>query len=277
MSDYAIVQIVAELCALVGAIVGIYFIFKIGEKIPYELEAALAAVSAVPPASPTKVPGLGTITDEDNGVLTLEFKDEDSAQAFMHSYSPTVEITEMPSRAVPPAKAEGLTNAAQDVLAERQRQMQVEGWSPYHDDQYQGEELRLAALCYMRADTITKPGVLPGAWPWAAKWWKPSTDRRNLVKAGALVLAEIERIDRAILAQQAPEQEAEQPHTNKGVADIGALQEQSEAWYAVCEVLNELRPGWMAGARTGIDAAVATIRDLATPEQHPNNQGDHHD
>lgn len=32
MSDYAIVQIVAELCALVGAIVGIYFIFKIGEK-----------------------------------------------------------------------------------------------------------------------------------------------------------------------------------------------------------------------------------------------------
>ena len=34
-------------------------------------------------------------------------------------------------------------------------------------------------------------------WPWLSSWWKPSTNRRDLVKAGALILAEIERLDRA--------------------------------------------------------------------------------
>ena len=33
-------------------------------------------------------------------------------------------------------------------------------------------------------------------WPWAAEWWKPKDCRRNLVRAGALILAEIERLDR---------------------------------------------------------------------------------
>jgi len=34
-------------------------------------------------------------------------------------------------------------------------------------------------------------------WPWAEKWWKPKNERRDLVKAAALILAEIERLDRA--------------------------------------------------------------------------------
>jgi hypothetical protein len=97
------------------------------------------------------------------------------------------------------ASAQAAPDAVRDVLAERRRQVEAEGWTPEHDDKYKGAELRLAALCYMRAETITTPGVLPGAWPWAANWWKPSTDRRNLVKAGALILAEIERIDHASL------------------------------------------------------------------------------
>jgi hypothetical protein len=36
----------------------------------------------------------------------------------------------------------------------------------------------------------------PSCWP--TDWrWNPADPRRNLVKAGALILAEIERIDRA--------------------------------------------------------------------------------
>jgi hypothetical protein len=31
----------------------------------------------------------------------------------------------------------------------------------------------------------------------ADEWWKPTNRRRDLVKAGALILAEIERLDRA--------------------------------------------------------------------------------
>jgi hypothetical protein len=34
----------------------------------------------------------------------------------------------------------------------------------------------------------------PGGWDWS--WFKPTTPRRDLVKAGALIVAEIERLDR---------------------------------------------------------------------------------
>lgn len=33
-------------------------------------------------------------------------------------------------------------------------------------------------------------------WPWDAKWWKPKNTRRDLVRAGALIVAELERMDR---------------------------------------------------------------------------------
>jgi hypothetical protein len=45
-------------------------------------------------------------------------------------------------------------------------------------------------------DKTDEPGV-PKMWPWARQWWKPTGARRDLVKAAALLLAEIERIDRA--------------------------------------------------------------------------------
>jgi hypothetical protein len=92
------------------------------------------------------------------------------------------------------------TAAARDVLAERRRQIESENWAPEHDDKYHKGELLAAALCYMRAADITKPGIVPGSWPWPRAWWKPGMERRNLEKAGALILAEIERIDRAKVA-----------------------------------------------------------------------------
>lgn len=85
-------------------------------------------------------------------------------------------------------------DAARDVLAERQRQISVEGWTPEHDDEHSFEEMAFAASCYACADEGEAP---PAVWPWDWKWWKPKGRRRNLVKAGALILAEIERLDRA--------------------------------------------------------------------------------
>jgi len=91
------------------------------------------------------------------------------------------------------------TQAAQDVLAERRRQVEQEGWTPAHDDAYANNELRRAASAYaMHFD----PFLIPHIWPWAADWWKPTTERRNLVKAGALILAEIERLDRAAMSSE---------------------------------------------------------------------------
>lgn len=92
--------------------------------------------------------------------------------------------------------------AVQDVLAERQRQIEAEGWTPDHDDEHSHGELADAASCYARDAAIRLRGragftFLPIEWPWKSSWWKPSTARRNLVKAGALILAAIECIDRA--------------------------------------------------------------------------------
>lgn len=92
-------------------------------------------------------------------------------------------------------RAEGLTDAARDVLAERQRQISAEGWTPEHDDEYRHHELAKAAACYAMAGT---PHHIANAhWPWRADWWKPRDARRNRVKAAALLLADIERMDRA--------------------------------------------------------------------------------
>lgn len=97
-----------------------------------------------------------------------------------------------------------LSAAALDVLAERRRQVEVEGWTAAHDDrEHWLGDLAHAAAAYARfsaGDVVVRrrnpPGRPPEKWPWADEWWKPSTPRRDLVKAAALLLAEIERIDR---------------------------------------------------------------------------------
>ncbi|HHL7518980.1 TPA: ead/Ea22-like family protein [Klebsiella pneumoniae] len=90
------------------------------------------------------------------------------------------------------------TVAAADVLAERKRQVSAEGWTPGHDDEYEHGELADAAGCYaLSSELFDCAGEPPRPWPWPDEWWKPTNRRRDLVKAGALILAEIERLDRA--------------------------------------------------------------------------------
>lgn len=105
-------------------------------------------------------------------------------------------------------EARAFNPAILDVIAERQRQQSVEGWTPEHDDLHDSGELAGAAACYAHYTNArgwvfpTNPGDYqsadePDNWPWDRSWWKPTNPRRDLVKAGALILAEIERIDRA--------------------------------------------------------------------------------
>jgi hypothetical protein len=97
-------------------------------------------------------------------------------------------------RAVAPA----LSPAVADVLAERRRQIEEEGFTPERDDRYPDCEIACAAACYLAFTLSYPPGDPVRHWPWAKEWWKPSEDRRrNLVKGVALGLAEIERHDRA--------------------------------------------------------------------------------
>ena len=80
------------------------------------------------------------------------------------------------------------------IAAERLRQVVVEGWTAEHDDQHGAGELVSAAECYLINGHVHMPAE---SWPWDGSWWKPSDDPiRNLVKAGALIAAEIDRLQR---------------------------------------------------------------------------------
>jgi hypothetical protein len=89
-----------------------------------------------------------------------------------------------------------MTPALKDVIAERRRQIKAEGWTAEHDDMHRSGDLAQAAATYALHAT-GHYGTRALTWPWKSEWWKPTTPRSDLVKAGALILAEIERLDRA--------------------------------------------------------------------------------
>lgn len=89
-------------------------------------------------------------------------------------------------------------NGIELITAERDRQINVEGWTADHDSQHTKGELAFAAIAYIEADETDSLGNLYTAaysfWPWSRNWWKPKDRIRNLVKAGALIAAEIDRL-----------------------------------------------------------------------------------
>ncbi len=91
------------------------------------------------------------------------------------------------------------------ISAERERQMAPvahwenptgEGWTAEHDDSHTNGELLRAAICYLLHETY-EAECCAGMWPWSVSWWNPSQDKiRNMAKAGALIAAEIDRLQR---------------------------------------------------------------------------------
>jgi hypothetical protein len=89
------------------------------------------------------------------------------------------------------------------IEQERLRQIEEEHWLPEWDDKHTSGQLADAASCYAKiAAMMAYPAPIPldppSSWPWAVEWWRPSSDpKRNLAKAGALIAAEIDRIQRS--------------------------------------------------------------------------------
>lgn len=82
------------------------------------------------------------------------------------------------------------------IRDERFRQVAEEGWTPEHDDGHVDGELGLAAVAYVLYGRNAEMPT-PVSWPWEDETWKPSPDRvKNLVRAGALLAAEIDRLER---------------------------------------------------------------------------------
>jgi hypothetical protein len=78
------------------------------------------------------------------------------------------------------------------IAAERELQRQI--WSDEHDDGHTDHEIVMAAVSYAMFHGV---GV-PQHWPWQDDHWRPTgSDVKDLAKAGALIAAEIDRLQRA--------------------------------------------------------------------------------
>ena len=106
-------------------------------------------------------------------------------------------------------RAGSTADAAVRIVAERERQITAEGWSPEHDEQHAKGELARAGVAYARRHAGVAPpdeGLgtalgylgqgsndrLPADWPWDAEWWKPRALQPDLIRAGALLAAELD-------------------------------------------------------------------------------------
>lgn len=78
-------------------------------------------------------------------------------------------------------------NFLDEVITERNHQIN-KGWTFQHDDTHTGGELVMAAVAY----AMDNPYIYPKNW----KYNKRANRRERLIKAIALLIAEIERIER---------------------------------------------------------------------------------
>lgn len=78
------------------------------------------------------------------------------------------------------------------IQAERLRQISAEGWTAAHDDTHVAFEMPLAAVTYILH--ACDRGRWQDYWPWDGEWFKPKDMVHGLVRAAALLAAEIDRI-----------------------------------------------------------------------------------
>lgn len=108
------------------------------------------------------------------------------------------EVAEQRLATAPATAVESATGGVALIAAERQRQMDKEGWTPQHDDEHGDLGLAMAATCYLDLNRF------PAHWPFEQEAFKPRGYLDNLVRADALVAAEIDRVTRATPAAPAP-------------------------------------------------------------------------
>jgi len=84
------------------------------------------------------------------------------------------------------------------ITKERERQIVEEGWTEEHDAQHSYLEFVKAAISYCMAnfDVDGAEDHCKAWWPWDLEWYKPKTKIRNLVRAGALIAAAIDKLQK---------------------------------------------------------------------------------
>lgn len=87
----------------------------------------------------------------------------------------------------------GTKSGVELIAEERERQIKVEGFTPEHDNGgHWPSTLAKAAACYCCAHTEQVTDL----WPWDAEDFKPGSELKDLVRAGALIAAAIDLLQR---------------------------------------------------------------------------------
>lgn len=93
-----------------------------------------------------------------------------------------------------------MKSGAELITEERARHVTKECYDAQHDDQHVHGEMAGAAACYTlwHCSYIGKFcwRLAMAMWPWSEECWKPKDPVRDLVRAGSLIAAEIDRIQR---------------------------------------------------------------------------------
>ena len=169
------------------------------------IRAALAAQPATSePAAYAVYWGLGKMN---RNSVHFERKTAEDAAACIKSHTEIRPLFERPAATSERDAKDALTQATRDVLAERQRQISVEGYSLQHDvDMNDSNDLARAAACYAMAEVGYEYGRV--SWPWDEEGWKPKDRYRNFTRAAALLIA---AADLELVRSAAPQPTKEQP------------------------------------------------------------------
>ncbi len=90
------------------------------------------------------------------------------------------------------------------ITDERDRQLNVEGYTRERDDGYTDGALGFAAVSYI-CYALGRPGASGSMWPWSPATFKPKNQRHDLIRAAALIVAELERLGRVSESTREPQ------------------------------------------------------------------------
>lgn len=102
-----------------------------------------------------------------------------------------------------PGEAPPALTGVQLIAEESHRQRTEKGFTVEHDAETYGADdhkrlhLGEAATCYA-INAVSNGGqffAIEENWPWNLAWWKPESPRADLIKAGALIAAQIDLLD----------------------------------------------------------------------------------
>ena len=148
--------------------------------------------------------------DKMRDAITLDAAFQNACQRYHHHGGSSAAIAAAALRVVVWGDNSAVcSKVTAEISAERDRQITAEGYDTAHDDAHENFELCRAAsvlALYASLPKLNREHALTfgpqfygsGAiWPWDEEDFKLSTPRSDLIKAAALIVAEIERLDRA--------------------------------------------------------------------------------